>query len=339
MSLNTLKFICIFLALFSKPVFAAKKWENDPQNTLGMKLGIAAPSFNLDIQDKQKKLTPIKYRPHVPVKTFVSLSYASFGLTGSLATSLNENDKIKKGESNSTDLQFRFFLSRMTLDFFYQYYAGYYIENSEQIDNTLTSDSPRIQRPDIKTISYGTQFFYWFDPDDYSQGAAFDHSRRQKSSGGSTYLLTALGSAQVQASSPIIPALLASSYGESSQFTEGTFQQVKLGFGYGHNFIYGPVYFAILLGVAAGQQQQRYSLQTRNVNHWVDTNGINGKLGLGYNGEKYYAGFQLHADSTVLKIEDTEVSAFTQEISFFWGLRFFDVSIPWLNSLDNFLFN
>ncbi len=325
--------------LISFSALGQYRWQEPPKDTLGIRLGILSPVLFADIKDNKETGagTPVKYGPNSNSRTALTLFYSHFALTGSVSNPLTEEDKENKGPSKVDDYQFRFYYKYGTWDFFYQNYQGYYIENSGQVDPAF-SGVKKIQRPDIKTSHTGVQYFYIPNAEHYSLGGTFDQNIRQIESGGSIYFSGYVGAHSVKADSPLVPANLASGYGSFANFKEGHFQNIRAGIGYGHTFVIYKFYLGFVFGISHGLQHQKFDLISEKFDRWVAATGANLKAGLGYNGEKFYSGFQYVMDNTSIGFNEYSIGLTSGEYRIFTGTRFDGISIPPVNALGEWLY-
>jgi len=327
----------LFISILSSSPSWALRWEEPPKETLGVRLGFVVPSLGMDIKPPKGSTLPnIQYSPHTPLKTAIGFSYGPFGVGASMSNPTKPEDDLERGTSQITDLQFRFYHRYGTYELFYQYYSGYFIENTTQIDSAQTES--KIKRPDLRNIHYGFQYLHNFDEESFSMGASFDQGNRQVKSGGAWLGLAAYNSHEIKADFSLIPANVTAAFGEFSEFKGGRFASLRVGGGYGHSFVYDPYYLSFVFVASAGQQQQRYSLLTSEINRYAPNSGLNLRAGLGSNGKKYYGGIQLIGDITTIPISSVETTMSTAEASVFFGTRFFDAGIPFLDSFSEWLF-
>ncbi len=332
-------FFAILLMLHSQ--VSAATWSKDAKNTLGIKLGAEAPGLNMELNPSSPTpgVDTIKYNPHSIGNIFASFSYGAFGLRLSTNTTPDNESRRLYGDSKIQDWQFRFYGKYATYDFFYQDYSGYYIEKSSEIQPSLTSSDPRIQRPDITNRHYGIQAIFVFQPDNYSVGSSFEHSYRQKESGGSLLGTVGLNQHQITADSALIPTEVQSRWGDFSQFQRGRFNTARLGIGYGYNFVVmQSFYLAALLALNYGLQEQSFDLGPSSIHRWVSNIGSNAKIGIGYNGPKNFGGFQILGDLNEIPLANAKVGMSTLSITAFWGTRFSDVHLGFLDKLEEAYF-
>jgi hypothetical protein len=329
------------LLILASAAFGAGNVEELPSGTWGLKFALIGPSLDMQIEsvDKKSLVVPkVQYRPRASSLTSLGFSYGPFGGSVSQVNPSSKEVIDYYGDSKVSDYQFRFFGKKYTFDFFYQYYSGYYVHNSEEIDPTLTSELPRLQRSDITNIHSGAQVLYNLNPDEYSLSAAYDQGARQKESDGSWFLMSSVSQTHLRMERPLIPSQVASDYGTYSAFEGGRFTSVRAGGGYGHNWIFGDWYISTLFALLFGGQNQSFSLGDEDFNRWVQSPGGSFKLGLGANGKKYFGGFQFFIDHNAVNINNVQLGMNTMQTSFFFGSRFFDLNVPFLDRLGAYLF-
>lgn len=329
----------IFTLLVNSFTLAQQRWSAPPKDTLGVRLGILSPVLFIDLKDNKRDGagTPIKYQPNAGSRTALTLFYSNFSLTASTPNSIESKDFEDKGFSRVEDYQFRFYYKYGTWDFFYQNYQGYYIENTNQVDPVL-SGSRKLLLPNLSTSHAGIQYFYILSPDDYSLGGTFDQNIRQTQSGGSLFLSGYVGQHSVNSESPIVPANLASQYGSFANFKQGRFQNTRVGVGYGYTAVLYKFYLGFIWGFSNGLQKQEFDLVSEKFNRWVSSTGINLRLGLGYNGEKWYSGFQYIMDNTGISFNEYTLGLTSGELKIFVGSRFDGVKIPAVTALGEWLY-
>jgi hypothetical protein len=323
------KNIIASLMFATSSAFSQTRWVAPAADSLGVRLGIVSPVLFSDIKDSKPvgAGTPITFEPSLASKTALTLFYSHFSLTGSVGNKINDLDAANKGASRAEDYQFRFYYKYGTWDLLYQNYQGYFIKNSQEIDPSFSSDL-KIQRPDIKMAHRGIQYFYLLSPDKYSLGGTFDQNIRQTESGGSAILSAFLGSHRVNADSPLVPSQVAAGYGSFANFKDGEFQSARVGLGYGYTAVFYKFYVGFLFGLSLGLQQQRFDLITEIYDRWVSATGTNVKIGFGYNGEKFFSGFQYIMDNTAFGFNEYTLGLTSGEFRFFVGTRFEGIKIP-----------
>lgn len=319
---------------------ATEYWMPLPPRTLSARIGFQNPMLSLTLNPpSDTEGMDVRYEPNVPMRVAVDFAYGPFVALVSGSTGLGTDEKRLYGESRVIDWQFRFFGRRLTYDFVYQDYAGFYIENSEDLDPSIGQDDPRILRPDIEKKHVAFQVFHTFSPETFSMGGAFDQNVRQTRSGGSWLASAGLDHHRILADFTLVPLTQQPKFGKLATFTGGEFYTAKVGGGYGYNHVFSEKWnLSGVLMLNGGLQKQRYFLDTGAVDTSEISLASNAKIGLTYNGEKYTGGIVAHLDGTAMKIGEGQVTSNAGMTTIFLGSRY-DVAIPPLDSLSEWLFN
>ena len=177
-----LSFFFILMAL-STPALAAR-WKDLPEGDLTTKFGFIQSELQLNVEPQIGTAPKLEYHPAPTNLAYISLGYANFGLSASSKNPNTTIDDAKYGTSKATDFQFRFFGKKLTHEFFYQTYRGYYLKNSSDVVPVFDTSGPYLQQPDMVTEAGGLNLMYNFNPDNYNMGATFNQSARQVESGG-----------------------------------------------------------------------------------------------------------------------------------------------------------
>lgn len=317
-----IQFFILLEIFFAIPTFATN-WTAPRENAPTFKVGITGASLDTTIKDpKDNSKTQIQYTPNSLGRLTVGIEYLGFGASAGFASDYKQEDIRLKGKTSGQDYQFRFFKEQNTFDFFYQKYAGYYIKNSTQIDPTLHSSDPFIQRPDLHTEHYGFQYFYTLEPSELSLGASFNQSGWQKQTGATWFGYSALDKYHIDSDYSLIPTQMISLYQNIQDFSQGDFLTFKIGAGGAFNLVYNNFYLAGMFILAGGQQQQKYRLGSEFIQRIIPTGGGNFKISAGYNGDSYFTALNLFADSTDLTIADKTLSMGTIETNLMFGTHF-----------------
>lgn len=317
-------------------VTAGGAWSPDPKDVLNVKLGLVVPQLELAVKPlKGVTAKEVKYKPNTPGRLFVSLGYRNLGIGASTQPVSTPEDKQNLGETKSSDYQFRLYGRRITQEYFYQTYQGYHIDNSADVDPTYTT-ALKLQRPDLKSVNYGFNLIYTLSPADYSMGAAFDQSGRQKKSDGSALVALSARYQEMSGDTPIIPTQFQAVYDPDSNITKAAFSILATGLGYGHTFAFRDFYFAgqVLVGWTLEQRKYTYAdLRSSGESRTGVTSML--KIGVGYNGESNYGGLQILSDGASYGFEKAELGATATVFSLFYGHRFDGVNLGILNPISD----
>lgn len=334
--LSTLLFISLSLQNLSAN---AADWSADGDKVLNWKFGVIGGNLQLNSQFiKPHSGTELRYNPNTVGQFSLGLGYRNLGFGVSTSTSPSEETVNNLGQTKGIDYQVKLFGKKMTHEFYYQQYTGYFLENSVDVDSSYSGRVDRIKRPDIKTKKIGLNLIYNFQPDNMSLNAGFSQGAIQKNSSGSFLGVLMLSNNGFVADSRIIPAGVAANYGQYGDVKEAEAHSVGLGIGYGFNLVFGGAYFAgqLLLG-GASQDQILIKEDNSNTKKILASSFSNLKLGTGYNGKNHYWGFQLLTDGVGFKSPDDKfkINSSSTNFSAFYGYRMEGVNLPFLNPISS----
>jgi hypothetical protein len=327
--------LAVVLLLGWKALAEEMRWESSPDHTLVTQIGIQVPSLGMSIKGAENQVPELQYKPNSPTRTYLGLSYDNIGFSMAFANPVPKDKETYYGTSTVTDYHLIFYGVQHSYGFFYQNYSGYYIDNSQSVNSNLQDDQPRLQRSDLTTQHYGMEYYYTLDPEKFSLESAYGHSTRQIITGSSWVGILTIANTRISADRSIIPSSFASSYGDLKYFEGGDFLSVDPGLGYGGTLAYGDFYLAGLATLSLGLQRQEFQLGNSKIDHWVGNNTGNVKVSFGYNGKKYFSGFQVEGLVTNIPINQVVFSANQYQALLFVGLRTFDFPIPWLDRFND----
>lgn len=318
--------ILILVILFNLNVLAEVHQQNE--NELKVYLGVLVPRYSYEIKASSDISNQVaKLQPHNPSRTALGLSYQNIGARVSIANPNSEEDKLKYGNSQSTDLQFRFF-GKNTYEFFYQAYKGYFFENSDTLDSSYINRSDKIQRSDIKTKNWGFNFYHSIHETDYSQAIAFDQLVSPSKTGWGVSWMAHGSQSSIEGSSALVPSTSQSNFG-----LIGGLQGLKRvtlagGVGVGGLAAYNNFYATAFLALGIGYQNYRVDFGQLGKKQ-NDSGGafVSHRIGLGYNGVKHVVGLQVLNDSVSTQFAKGEVIGQSLELSFFYAYRFDGINL------------
>lgn len=212
------------------------------------------------------------------------------------------DDDATKGSSRSSGFNVGFNFRHWLQELSYSRTKGYYLENTPELQPDWTADSPYIQFPYLSFTQYEGSTAYNFNPD-FSVNAIATQSERQLKSAGS-----------------FIPMLYYRYYinndrtpPEPGGFTQkGNHVEVLLGAGYHYNFVLKQkFYFALGLTPAAGYLFARITNQYETYKESGNQRNFifraDGRLGLGYNSNRFFTGIYMRFSEAAYRQEKTSV--------------------------------
>jgi hypothetical protein len=247
-----------------------------------------------DIVDRKRK-QEVLYRPNTPFNIGFGVNYKFLGIN--IAFNLPFiNKENKYGKTRGLDLQSHLYARKMVIDFYGQFYKGYYVADSKGLLNLngLAPDGKLQVRPDIDNLTLGLGVQYVFNDKKFSYRAAYLQNDYQKKSAGSFIAGAELFGVRMKGDSSLIPGSLSKDdFFNNQRFNRTGIVSLAASAGYAYTFVFKRHFFLTLsLTGSLGANYTSLSL--------VPTGGKIGKFGLelnnterislGYNSNRYFAG-------------------------------------------------
>ena len=265
----------------------------------------------------------IRYRPGRQVNLGFGVAYKWFAIDIAFNVGLVEDTELE--ESDFLDIQARIFGRKHYLEFTYQYYYGYTVQNVEVGSNEL-KESSRV-RDDIRSINFVLQYLYPFNHGKFSLTAPFVLNELQKKSAGSAIGGVNFSLYVMDADSSVIPLELADDFSESLYLQDLNVASVGLNFGYMYTFVLKKHFFLTLSfipGISINMGD--YRLDVRNSLKTGASLRIRTMNALGYNGRRFFVGIQGSGNLINVKIDkNLNVDTGHGNAKIFVGYRFADV--------------
>jgi hypothetical protein len=271
------------------------------------------------IRDKNSP-AGLRYRPEYGVNLGIGVAYKWFALDLAFNIGLRENKDFENSEY--FDFQGRVFSSRQFFEGSLQYYYGHILANISGIDEDL--DDIAVIRDDIRSISFGLQYLYAFNYDKFSLKAPFVLNEIQLRSAGSPILGASFVYFSMVSDSSIVPQSIMEYFDPRLYLTDFNVISLAVNAGYMYTFVWKKHFF-ITLGLIPGinfnlgdsKAEQRESFKW-NVSYKMKTMNA-----LGYNGDRFFTGFQFVGDWNNIRLYDKLHTKFTNgSLKFFIGYRF-----------------
>lgn len=237
----------------------------------------------------------IIYRPNSPFNIGVGMNYRLIGINLGFNLPLI-NQTSEYGKTRFLDLQTHLYGRRMLIDFYGQYYKGYYINNSA----VLLDNKQVYIRPDLRTFNVGSVVQYLVNGDKFSFKAAYLQNEVQLKSAGSLILGGAASLVHISADSSVIPGNLAyADFYNNYHFNRSAMQSITANIGYAYTWVLPYDFFvtaSLLGGVGANHSSLRNIALKEYAEKWGSEFNATVRIALGYNSRRYFAG--LHYVST-----------------------------------------
>lgn len=313
----------------------SRNWEPPPPGTLTVQYGFSLPSLDLEIKNRENgQAQSLSYKPNTRQKSYLGFDYAAFGFAFGFANPQTAEQERIEGHSSSTDFQFRLYGKKLTHDFFYQRYQGYFLENTGAIFSNYTDGDAKYQRADLTTEHIGTNLIYNYSPERYSLSASFDQVSRQKKSAGSWLAIASLDYHRLHADTSLVPSAITGTYGTFESLREIHALTASAGLGGGYTFVVKDFFVGGLVAFSVGYLYESIDTTLGQFEKGSLNLRANMRLGLGYNGSKFLAGLHFNLDNNNLPAQNADISFNTSETMAIVGYRFSEVDLGFLDRLS-----
>jgi hypothetical protein len=256
--------------------------------------------------------------PNTPnnLRLKVNYKFISLGIQFAPDFLPGNGDDDLKGTTKSLQLGALLVFKRWFSDISYSKIKGYYLKNTIDYDNNWTSRDPFTQFPDLNNEGISISAGYIHNPK-FSFRSLTTQTERQLKSAGS-----------------FVPVLNIDYYVINDKSSAVNTQksdniEFSIGPGYAHTFVIKEQFYASM-GIFGSIGYLNTKLTTRIVSADVKTNQDNlilrgdGKVGIGYNGSKFYTGLFASMAGTQFQQENTTAMNTETRIFYhlFFGMRF-----------------
>ncbi len=256
--------------------------------------------FDLVSADDLKKSYTFKPNHSYSLGFNVNLFDVNLGIV--FGVPLDVNSEQLYGESDVSDLQLTAIGKKWFADLYYQEYDGFYVLFPEQ---TVPANQPFPQRPDLITRNSGMSFAYIFNHNQFSLRAPYLFSERQKVNKGSFLLSYVLSTFSMRADSALIPVSRQAIWGPGAGVNEGRFTSLGFAPGYSYTLVGGKFFLNLTLVLGPAHYWVQYMEQNIERNDIrIDFYSV-GRVGIGYNGDRFFAGLSLSNQSRNVTYERT----------------------------------
>jgi len=233
----------------------------------------------------------------------------------------------KKGTSTYYSFNLNSYGKTNGFDIYYTTNKGYYVDNKKVLQD-LGINAPAIIRSDLHTIGAGLNAYYIFNHKKYSYRSTFIQNEIQKKSAGSFLTTVSCSYYSMGADSSVVLNIYHREVSRESQIMSGTFYSAGLMPGYAHTFVILKKFYATI-SISWGPlfQIQNYTIKDSIIEQdisrkiWI-TRGLI-RAGIGYNSEKFYAGFSGVGDNYHIPLgTGNQLQYSVGNVQLFLGFRF-----------------
>lgn len=234
--------------------------------------------------------TRLEYKPNDRNNIGIGGTYSFLSLNLGFHMPFADMDTDKYGTTRRLDLQTHIYSKKFIVDFFGQFYRGFYLDNPALVrDNAPTYN---IKRPDIHSRDLSLSVQYVFNHTQFSYNAPLYQTEVQKKSAGSFIAGGAVYFSRVFADSAIPPrGMVDSLFFQGRPFTGAAHAGVGLNAGYGYTFVIRKRFFvSSILTLGAGIGNSSIEEHHHTYNSWGPQFDLNFKGAAGYNYDTWFAG-------------------------------------------------
>lgn len=230
-----------------------------------------------------------------------------------------ESERIY-GESDVQDLQLTAIGKQWFADVYFQRYNGFYVQYPEL---TVPQGQPFPQRPDLTTRNSGMSFTYIANHDEFSLRAPYLFSERQKVGKGSFLVSYVLSSFTMQADSALIPSPRWLDWGDGASVNQLRFTSLGFAPGYSHTFVVNNFFLNLTLALGPAHYWVRYKELVSQAQNDIRIDFYSlGRVGVGYNGERFFSGLSFTTQSRNVTYEQTTFQNAIGTVRLVAGFRF-----------------
>ncbi len=266
----------------------------------------------------------VSLQPNSVAKFGVGVNYKWFGLNVGVF-SLPTKGSERNTQQIQYDIQANIYSRNFVFDAHWGHYIGVRPEKLNGFPALENVDVHTLFRPDIRFRSFGASAYYLFRAHKYSYRSAFVHNSRQIKSGG-TFLIGATTSIFKAEGDSALIGWYADDYFSDKDAKIIKVQNYGISGGYAYMFVFRK-YFYTTLSVTAGPMIRMQSVESdffdkkdKKIGEAVSAQI---RFAIGYNGEKFFAGFSTVIDNIAFPQSDNiKISHKVQNLKIYFGRRF-----------------
>lgn len=275
-----------------------------------------------DLPDREKRLT---YRSNSSYALGVGMYLFELGIEVAFAVPFGERPKEIYGESDTRDLQLNLLSKKWGVEFHYQKYSGFYIDDPSV---TVDPGMPYPQRPDIETRNIGIIGNYIFNNEKFSLRSAYNFMDRQLRSSGSFVLFAALNGFKTVGDSAILGDKYRNDFGLDSRIKEIKTTTLGIGPGYTYSLIYKGFFVNATLALGPAHNWRYYRTEDGSTkNDYKLTAFFAARVALGYNGDRFFSGLSYTTQGSNAKFDTVQLASSSGIFKILFGFRFREVGI------------
>ena len=276
--------------------------------------------LNFKVVSTLDKSNEFSFKPNNSYSLGLGVNIFEVNLEASFSVPVDIKSQERYGTSDVSDFQVVALGKKWFAEAYTQKYKGFYF-TSPNVE--IPADQPYPQRGDLATRNFGISFAYIFNNQKFSMRSAYTYAERQKSSRGSFLFSSVLSSFNFSSDSALVSDANKQAFGNGSSVEDARLTSLGLAPGYSYNFVIKNFFLNATFVIGPAHYWVRYTLQEGQVKNDISINYYSAlRLGLGYNGDLFFAGVNLVSQARNVRIEEIDFKTSISSIRLVVGFRF-----------------
>lgn len=251
-----------------------------------------------------KKYGTFRYRPNTTLDLGVGATWKFLTLNLSYGIPGLNNGTSEKGKTRYLDLQTHAYLKRFMVDFYGQFYKGYYISNNGKFPNF-----PEFyKKPDLSVNLLGLSANYIFNSSRFSYRSTLIQNEWQKKSAGTFLVGLEFYYGILNSDNTILPNELLLDFPQRNT-QKLRFVNFGPSFGYAYTYVYKEKWFAtgsVSFAIASDYTKEFYP--SSNQNNFSISSNFSYRGGIGYNSKYWTASLSIVNNNVQAKGASSETA-------------------------------
>ncbi|HYG14567.1 MAG TPA: DUF4421 family protein [Bacteroidia bacterium] len=286
---------------------------------------ISIPNFQFIIEPSSDSIKGFRtrYLPYMRAGVGFDGSYRAVSFSLGIRGPVEQVDQDLYGKSEYTNFNLRINSNPVIYEFYYNKITGFSDRNTRTYDSLQPKETPYIKRPDITLQYIKAKVIYIFSERQFSYGAAYGFSERQRKSKATALLVAHAYRMKTDADSAFFNRGQESFFGKYDKMKHLDVLSVGAGPGLAATLVHKKWFFSF--GLYAMLDIQYHHANDGEVlisEGWRAAVLGDGFLSMGYNGDRFYAGLVARGDKNMVSLPFVTASTtFTRTLLCF-GFRF-----------------
>jgi len=271
----------------------------------------------VSVLDKKKE---ISFKPNNSYSVGLGINIFEVNLEASFSVPVDIKSQERYGVSDVRDFQAVALGKKWLAEVYTQKYKGFYFTTPDLV---VPPDQAYPQRGDLASRNFGFSFAYIFNNQKFSLRSAYTFAERQKTSQGSFLLSYVVSSFNFSSDSALISENTRQTYGVGASTEDARFTSLGLAPGYSYNLVVNKFFLNATLVLGPAHYWVRYNQEDGQVRNDISINFYSAaRVGLGYNGDRFFAGINIVTQGRNVRIEQIEFKNAISSLRFVAGFRF-----------------